>query len=498
MNVLSRLYGSAQGAILKVTAKGVERELPQTEIYKMLWWHYLNNGLYDQLRKAGYYTNDAKLKAIRNPSKRAVEFYVDTVWPGDLDKALPVATDNARLLDAINQLWVWSNWGQKKQIAVRWGAIMGDCYLKVAQPGQKERVYIDLVDPVLVTDRSVDERGYVTYCRIDVPVEERGGDKVKARTYTEVWDREKVRTWTHDKDRQTAVIGLGEPDEEIPLSAWGIDFVPIVHVKHVDIGDKYGVGAFQLSLDKIREVDTLATALHRVLFRHNLPVWALEANAVDANGRPIVPPRFADTTGETVELSGETLVKLPGMAKLVPLVPNLDYQSHLAVVAAQIDELSEDLPELNYYRLRDLPEMSGRALRLMLAPAVNKAEEVRGNYEEGLIRAHKMALTIGKALGVWARDPGNYEAGDFDHSFITRPIIPLTRSEIAEIVKSEVDAGIPLITALRRSGWTEDELAQMEEDKAAEAEAQQATLARALLDAQDSLNAGQQSNGLDQ
>jgi len=57
-------------------------------------------------------------------------------------------------------------------------------------------------------------------------------------------------------------------------------------------------------------------------------------------------------------------------------------------------------------------------------------------------------------------------------------IQPRTETEIRE---GNVRAGIPLTTTLRREGWTDAELDQMAEDRAAEQLAQ-ADLARAYLD----------------
>lgn len=55
---------------------------------------------------------------------------------------------------------------------------------------------------------------------------------------------------------------------------------------------------------------------------------------------------------------------------------------------------------------------------------------------------------------------------------------PLTESQVR---KTSVEAGIPLVTELRREGWSQEELDQMEEDKAA-AKAEQTSMAQALLE----------------
>lgn len=490
-------------AYIRATSGGFERVLPQAEFYRLLWAYYWNNGLYDELRLMGYHLNDAKLRSLRNPAFRTVEFYAGNIWPGRLPEALPLRAENERLQPAIEQLWGWSNWSARKQVQVRWAGVTGDAYIRVSQPEDgSKRVFLQLIDPQFVTDKSADERGYLTYCRIDVPQQERVGDKTKPYTHTEVWDRERRRTWRHTKSTGTTVEQLGAPDTEIPLAAWGIDFVPVVHIQHLDAGDTYGAGAYVHALDKVDEVNRQVSRLHQMIFRHNKPTWALEANMMSADGRPMPAPRIGTDNGETVDLGDETMYRLPGMAKLASLVPALDYKSHLDAIEAQLVEIRADLPELEYYSLRDAPELSGRAIRLLMAPALARVVEVRGNHEDALIRAQMMALSIGRSLGAWQAagipDPGDYQRGDYAHAFLPREVVPFSRQEIAELTQQEVGSGLPLVTSLRRSGWSDEEIEQMLEEREGEQIRQQAGLGAALMEAQARFDTGQGDNGLTQ
>lgn len=67
---------------------------------------------------------------------------------------------------------------------------------------------------------------------------------------------------------------------------------------------------------------------------------------------------------------------------------------------------------------------------------------------------------------------------------------PRTQAEIRQI---GVAAGIPLTTILRDEGWTEEELQQLEADKDAESQRNQATLAAAMASAQQRFNAGEEA-----
>jgi hypothetical protein len=74
-------------------------------------------------------------------------------------------------------------------------------------------------------------------------------------------------------------------------------------------------------------------------------------------------------------------------------------------------------------------------------------------------------------------------------------IQPLTQ---AQIRKTNVEANIPIRTTLRREeGWSDAEIEQLEDDRTIEAQEQRSSLARAVIDAAEGLNAGQQASGLE-
>jgi len=61
---------------------------------------------------------------------------------------------------------------------------------------------------------------------------------------------------------------------------------------------------------------------------------------------------------------------------------------------------------------------------------------------------------------------------------------------VADIRKAEVESGIPLTTVLRDEGWTQEQLDQMQEDRAAEQAAGTSGLAQALLNQQRQFDQG--------
>ena len=512
MQLLSRIFGAPSTYELRALAMQPLKELHPRELYELLEAYYENNGLYDYMS----YTMHASaiwkeaLKSLRNPAGRVTEFYPMHLWPGTLPEALPIVTDNQRIVEAIQQVWKWSNWAANKQLAARWLALYGDMFIKVAQSDDLGQVYFQLIEPEYVTSFDKDHRDFLTYIRVDIPRTQREADgSLRHYTYTEVWDKPAVsfRAWEHERGPDDSVEQLGRPILERVLAPGngpdfvGVDFVPFVHAKFRDIGDERGVGAFTLSLDKIDEVNRKATRLAQMIFRYNKALFALRANGVDASGRPLPAPRIGGATGDagagdTIELGDDRLLRLPGTSELQSLVPPVDYQAHLDALKADLDELEQDLPELTYYRLRETGNLSGRALQLLLAPAIKKAEEARGNAEAALIRANEMALSIGANAGIFS-GIGAYESGDFEHHFQKRDVLPISDIEQAEESKLYVEMGVPLKTALRRQGWSEADLEQLAADQQAQQAAQQETLAAAVLKAQRAMDAGAQSNGVE-
>ena len=111
-----------------------------------------------------------------------------------------------------------------------------------------------------------------------------------------------------------------------------------------------------------------------------------------------------------------------------------------------------------------------------------------------------MALTIGQKAGLFPNLTGTFEDGAFDHSFAPRPV-PDSEGDQADIVKVYFDAGVPLPTAARRAGWSDDEIVGLENDLAKKAAEEETQLALQLVNAQRTFDQGNQqpvTNGVNQ
>lgn len=486
--------GTQYGARIAVEKPRHEND-PRT-LYAIQRAYYAQNGLYETLaellKEQGIWKE--AMKPLRNPAYRAVEFYPAHLWAGELDEALPLVSENERIVEPIRKVWRWSNWGTRKSAAMRSAATCGDLFLKVAQSEDRRRVYIQNLRPEVVTAMQADERGHLTMARLDV--ESASGGRLRWRT--ELWDKagQSMQVWLHDR-ALASIEQLGEPTEVVPFAEFGIDFIPIVHAPFRDIGEERGIGAFTLQLDKIDEANRSASRLHQMLFRNNTVFWALQANGTDKMGRPFPPPRLDDDVGESpnddpnvATIGDDRMYRLPGNATLTPLVPPIKYVEALEVLRDQMGEIEKDLPELTWHRLRDAGELSGRAVRLMLADAIAKAIEARANLEAGLARADAMALTIGQVAGIEGfavEQIGTYQGGDFEHTFAPRDVLPADDKERAETMKLDAEArtyrkglGVSDRQNLEEMGYDAAAIERMARETRAQAEAAAADALRAF------------------
>jgi len=404
-------------------------------LYAQLYAYYANNGLYDGLRSSEYYLNHwhENMHPLYNPANRSVEFFAARVIPGVLPDALPIVTDNERIIEPIQQVWKWSNLNAKKIVATRWLAIYGDLFSQVMS--DEEKVYFKFIKPEYVTDFLESDRGILQYIRVDVPIADN-------KWHTEVWDKQFQYIW----EGMMKPSDNAEPQMIIPISDYGIDFVPFVHTKFRDVGEERGWSAITQCLDKIDELNRMATRAHEMMFRYNKPTWILQRNTVTSEGYDSpafdVPASFLSTSSvsgqTTYEDVDETIISLPGQGTFSSLIPDIKYADALAFIQDQMAEIEKDMPELAYYRLREQGELSGRAVRLLLGDAVSRIEEARTNFEGSLIRLDEMALTVGSAKGTFS-GLGDYDSGDFDHQFKTREIFPTSDTEKLAVLKAKAE-----------------------------------------------------------
>lgn len=445
-------------------------------------WAMYENTVYDNVHRwaESYKTQTGLYKYIRNiynPSYRIGEFWKAKLFSGELDpeagngekkpSALPILTENEVLRPAIAQVWRWSNWQIKKDVFGLWTPVMGDGVLKIIDDTEREKVYMKPVHPSHLRDVTLDDygnvKGYVIEYKCPDP-----RNQEKEVTYREVAERDGDDVWYQTYLNDGLFSWDGNPSAE-----WSepYGFVPMVVLQHNDVGLDFGWSELYPSLSKFREVDDQASKLHDQIRKLVEGAWLFAGVAdpkgtVKASGQPATEekPQPGRSEQKVFYSNNEN-------AKAHSLVAPIDIADVSESIQSLIRELERDYPELRVDIANANNDISGRALRYNRAPAEAKVLQRRPNYDNALVRAQMMAVSIGGMRGYEnfvGFDLDSYEARKLDHSIGPRPVFdtdPMdTLEEDAkfwENAEKARKAGVPLVVYLRQQGWDETRIKEI-------------------------------------
>lgn len=433
-------------------------------------WGFYENSAYSTVHK---WTNAYKIqyglykyiRNIYNPSYRLGEFYKSHLWGGMLDKlaaddgALPIETDNESLREAIATLWKWSNWQIKKDIVTLYGSTLGDAVLKVIDDTDKEKVYLENIHPGKLKEVTFDAFGNVK----SYIIEEEKPNPVnidKSVVYTEI-----VSNQGNGSILYQTLLNSAPYDWTGNGVEWQTNygFVPLVVIKHNDVGLDWGWAELQPGRSKIHEVDDLSSKLSDQIRKTVDAPWLFSG---------VTKPNSSPTTSETA-LTGTAALNrpMPGREELpalyandpqasaTPLVAPLDLAGTTEYIKEILAEIERDYPELKL--IADLQQtsgdISGRALRIAQGPAVDKVLQRRVNYDDGLKRIQQMAIAIGGERGYFKGfNLESFDRGNLDHEIGDRPVFAPDRLDELEILDKEFTLGeLPKITRWRKLGYSE-------------------------------------------
>ena len=155
-------------------------------------------------------------------------------------------------------------------------------------------------------------------------------------------------------------------------------------------------------------------------------------------------------------------------AKPHAMIAEIDFPGVIQHITEILKELERDYPELKFDALRAAGEISGTALRVARQPTETKVTQRRANYDNGLVRAQQMALTIGGLRGYnnfGGFSLESYGSGALDHTigsrsvFAVDPIDKLAEDKAFwQAALEATKAGYPLELYLIDAGWDEERL----------------------------------------
>lgn len=448
--------------------------------YDLLWALYGNAAYTDLIRVLQRYQTDRRfyryIRGIYNPARRIVEFYVQHVAGGVLSTrpgqgALPIETEIEPLRAAIGQVWQWSNWQSKKSVMVRHGAALGDSFLKIVDDTARQKAFVQVLWPGIVSAAEHDDYGNVVAYTIEyTATDDRGSYR-----YKETCDKTKFATF---RDGQPFAYGDAPATWANPYG-----FVPMVHAMHLDLGGEWGAVPHHATMDKVHELNDQASLLNdQVRKAVNVP-WAFIG---------VDPGDISLTSGQ----DDVPILAIKGATKneveLKALLYEIDIEHALANIQAQIEEIERDHPELTIRKLREqVRDVTGRAVRLIFDDAERLVVEARANYDDGQRRALQMAMSIAGFRGYGPEfegmDLGTYAAGGLDFTFGERPVLPEDEAEKtqadlqrAQAAQAKMAAGVPRRQIWREMGYTDEDIARMEGEAAEQAASEDNIGARLL------------------
>ncbi len=367
-------------------------------------WRYYQNIPYSQPRPGLY----AKMRAIFNQITKIV----DTDARFAMGERLQIHAE-PDVEAAVNRLWEWSGFQQEKFLLARYGSCCGDAFIKVVDnrpwelnpdPDPKVPVRLNVLPPDAVAPRyDPHDRSRLLACKIEYI---HGRD-----IHKEVITPEEILLYDErDPDR----VAARYPN---PLG-----FIPIVHIRNLDIGEEFGLCSFHNLLPTVDALNEIASFMLEIVKLYADPVivgrgmerGSLRKQTVDADGRPVATVWWVPTPEGQFEF--------------------LEWRGNLPDVLAFLDRIQASIerntPELTLSGLRDRQDVSGYSISLHLIELVRKIDEMRGNYFTGLERANRMALQILELQG-------KGEFPDPSHRIVADPVLPVDDERQLRILQME-------------------------------------------------------------
>lgn len=429
------------------------------------------------------------VRGIYNPVARLTEAYSAKVYGGQLDfedlsrGAIPITMASDELKLAIRQLWLWSNWGTQKTLYVRYGAQLGDVFLKVVDEPDKGKVRLEVVHPSKIKECVFDAVGNVK--EVNIEYERCEADGKTWYVYGEKITPDSFVTTKQGKpfDYMNNEGGKGVGEWDNPYG-----FVPMVLTKHKDMGQTWGANAFHGAIGKIDEINDAASILNDQIRKAVNVMWYF-AGAT----------RKAIIDGSTEAKDEVPAIYGPAESQPFPMIAPVDITAAGENVERLLAELERDMPELALHRLREGGNLTAPGVKSAYSDAIDRFTEAQGTYDDGLIRAQKMAVTIGgirRYDGFQSFNIDSYDNGDLEHFINARPIV---KDEISKEQKLATLQGAqaPLWLILRELDYDEETIDEVNAWKEEQDRNAVRGLAEGVFGADNSANTDNKDNNGD-
>lgn len=302
-----------------------------------------------------------------------------------------------KLVKQVEQIRKWSNWKSQEFLYVHYGALFGDSYLKVID--KPDKVMIKPIDPRWVWLE----------------------DDYALIIYTDEFKKEQAEYITKD------TITLYEDGKVIDSYRNLQGQIPLIHIQHKDVGEKFGKNTFHNVLPQFNTMNELSSLLKDAIVRNiNGILYLIGVQPTE------------------IERNADKAMFLPEGAEVGTLTPTVPVNQVLDFIKEVKDEAKAGLPELAFDDLRAKERLAAETLEVQLKELAVKILRSRANYDLGYETAMKMAFKAAVNRGLRMDNIKNkpgFEELDVTVDF-NRPTIPLSiREELSiELIRAQRDA----------------------------------------------------------
>ena len=408
-------------SLLQLTPRFVERN----EEYAKRWAYYKGNVYLDSLVR-GDLKKAGRLRAMQevyNCITQAVDIDARFIMKQDLAVLCPEGKSEWQDI-IVQEIWERSSFQKHKYKLVRTGANLGDTYLIVQELDEfpfARIIVANSEDIEIFTnphDQEETERAHQHYNFYDEQAR-------KVRSWDRVWYKDRMETYID-----------GKLAEEYSGEYKYFTEVPVIQIKHIDIGESYGLHTWHNIQAQMDAVNEIASYLWLILQRYGEPTLI-------ASG-PKKPEKIVRRDGNViyVGMDGDLRI-LEYMGNVLPQI--IEFSKIVT------DYIQNSMPELSLNKIRDLGNLSGYAVSMHLADMIAKIEELRGNYADGIEYANALALK--------ARLKSNAPIEEFQNDIIYQPILPEDEISKWAVNRQRLDLGIESRQSImREEGYTEEEI----------------------------------------
>lgn len=426
-------------------------------------------------------------RGLYNPVFRYCKLVSAKCYGGVLDwermqgGAVPFSNLPAGAVEAIRNLWQWSNFGVNKMVYANLAVRFGDGVIKVVDDPQRGKVWLEMLHPGLIRQAEVDAVGHVQRAVIEYErLDETTG---RPYIYREELDKERFATYRVEPGGEARLWAYRQDEAGNPVAEWDnvYGFVPLALAQAEPTGRAWGLMPYHAVLDKIDQINDLASLLADQIRKSVNPVWYLAG--VQSVRQMQEGTVVADESAQAeAERSSVPLLLGPAGSQPHAMVTPLDLDAGLATVDELLKEIERDLPELTLHRMRDSAPHSAPAVALVYDDVLDRLQDVRANLDAALLRAHQMALSVGgvnRYPGFERFGPDDYARGTLDFQIADRPIFRDSLS-LRERLEVLLQSDAPQAWVWGELGKTDAEIAAATAERLAVERAVAADVARVL------------------